>query len=62
MIDDRWGKDTRHKHGGYYTTEYTGGMQQAAHPWEESRGMGYSYGYNRMETLDRLPHATANCC
>ena len=26
-------------------------MQQAAHPWEESRGMGYSYGYNRMETL-----------
>ena len=51
-IDDRWGKDTRHKHGGYYTTEYTSGMQQAAHPWEESRGMGYSYGYNRMETVD----------
>ena len=50
-VDDRWGKDTRHKHGGYYTTEYTSGMQQAAHPWEESRGMGYSYGYNRMETL-----------
>jgi alpha-L-fucosidase len=24
-------------------------MQQAAHPWEESRGMGYSYGYNRNE-------------
>ncbi len=24
-IDDRWGKDTRHKHGGYYTTEYTSG-------------------------------------
>jgi alpha-L-fucosidase len=51
VIDDRWGKDTRHKHGGYYTTEYTSGMQQAAHPWEESRGMGYSYGYNRQETL-----------
>ncbi len=51
VIDDRWGKDTRHKHGGYYTTEYTSGMQQSAHPWEESRGMGYSYGYNRMETL-----------
>ena len=27
----------------------TSGMQQAAHAWEESRGMGYSYGYNRME-------------
>ena len=51
VIDDRWGKDTRHKHGGYYTTEYTSGMQQSNHPWEESRGMGFSYGYNRMETL-----------
>src|SRR3954464_5107599 len=51
VIDDRWGKDTRHKHGGYYTTEYTSGMQTASHPWEESRGMGYSYGYNRMETV-----------
>ena len=50
VIDDRWGSDTRHKHGGYYTTEYTAGMQNGDHPWEESRGMGYSYGYNRMET------------
>jgi alpha-L-fucosidase len=52
VIDDRWGKDTRHKHGGYFTTEYTSGMQQAAHPWEESRGMGYSYGYNRNEKAE----------
>ena len=51
VIDDRWGKETKHKHGGYYTTEYTSGMQESNHPWEESRGMGYSYGYNRMETL-----------
>lgn len=51
VINDRWGKDTRHKHGGYFTTEYTSGMQQSAHAWEESRGMGFSYGYNRMETL-----------
>jgi alpha-L-fucosidase len=51
VINDRWGKDTRHKHGGYYTTEYTSGMQQSDHPWEENRGMGFSYGYNRMETL-----------
>ena len=26
VVDDRWGKDTRHKHGGYWTTEYTPGM------------------------------------
>jgi alpha-L-fucosidase len=51
VIDDRWGSETRHKHGGYYTTEYTSGMQQSSHAWEESRGMGYSYGYNRAETL-----------
>src|ERR1035438_2110041 len=51
VIDDRWGKDTRHKHGGYYTTEYTSGMQSGNHPWEESRGMGASYGYNRIETV-----------
>jgi alpha-L-fucosidase len=50
VINDRWGKETRHKHGGYYTTEYTAGMQTGQHAWEENRGMGYSYGYNRMET------------
>jgi alpha-L-fucosidase len=51
-IDDRWGKDTRHKHGGYWTTEYTPGMSGMEHPWEESRGMGFSYGYNRAERAD----------
>jgi alpha-L-fucosidase len=51
VINDRWGKDTRHKHGGYWTTEYTAGMSNMEHPWEESRGMGYSYGYNRDEQL-----------
>jgi alpha-L-fucosidase len=51
-IDDRWGKDCRHKHGGYYTTEYTAGLEGSTHPWEESRGMGHSYGYNRAEQLN----------
>lgn len=52
VINDRWGSDTRHKHGGYWTTEYTAGMSGMDHPWEESRGMGYSYGYNRAERLE----------
>jgi alpha-L-fucosidase len=52
VINDRWGKDCRHKHGGYYTTEYGAGLANDAHPWEESRGMGYSYGYNRAESID----------
>jgi alpha-L-fucosidase len=52
VINDRWGSDTRHKHGGYWTTEYTPGMSGMEHPWEESRGMGFSYGYNRAERLE----------
>ncbi len=51
VINDRWGSETRHKHGGYWTTEYTAGMSGIDHPWEENRGMGVSYGYNRAEDL-----------
>jgi alpha-L-fucosidase len=51
IVNDRWGKDTRHRHGGYFTTEYGAGMPDASHPWEENRGMGFSYGYNRNEPL-----------
>jgi len=51
VVNDRWGSDTRHKHGGYWTTEYTPGMTEVNHPWEESRGMGFSYGYNRAEHM-----------
>ncbi len=52
VVNDRWGKETRHHHGTYYTTEYGAGMKDAGHPWEESRGMAYSYGYNRAERID----------
>lgn len=52
VINDRWGNDSRHKHGGVYTTEYGTGLDNDAHPWEENRGMGYSYGYNRAENRD----------
>ncbi len=50
VVDDRWGKNTRGKHGSYYTSEYGAGMQPGV-LWEESRGMGMSYGYNRTEKL-----------
>ena len=30
-------------------------MTDGAQPWEESRGMGFSYGYNRAENTRRLP-------
>lgn len=52
VVNDRWGKETRHVHGGYFTTEYGSGMADASHPWEENRGMGHSYGYSRTERLE----------
>lgn len=52
VVNDRWGKETRHNLGGYYTTEYGAGLPGGENPWEESRGMGTSYGYNRIEDID----------
>ncbi len=49
IVNDRFGKGSRHKHGGYFTTEYGAGLPNADHPWEESRGIAYSYGYNQAE-------------
>jgi len=51
IVNDRWGRETRHRHGGYFTTEYGAGLPDASHPWEENRGLGFSYGYNRAEPL-----------
>jgi len=58
VVNDRWGKETRGKHGGIYTTEYDlihdqdAAGQKIAHPWEECRGIGGSFGYNRNENLN----------
>ncbi|MEO8413955.1 MAG: alpha-L-fucosidase [Ginsengibacter sp.] len=46
---DRWGSGIRFKHGAVYTPEYQPDLDVEGHAWEESRGMGYSYGYNRDE-------------
>ena len=51
VVNDRWGKGIRHKHGGYYTTEYGAGLAGGSHPWEENRGMAHSFGYSRTEPL-----------
>ena len=56
VVNDRWGKGCRGVHGGHYTTEY-GNVDGdktvedfAVHPFEECRGIGRSFGYNRYET------------
>lgn len=51
VINDRWGKESRHKHGGYWTTEYGAGLASGTHAWEECRGMAHSFGYSRTESL-----------
>ena len=57
VVNDRWGKETRSKHGGFYTTEYdligddNVQKKKIEHCWEECRGIGGSFGYNRNENL-----------
>ncbi|MFN0035984.1 MAG: alpha-L-fucosidase [Saprospiraceae bacterium] len=49
VVNDRWGSGTRFNHGGVYTPEYQPNLDFEGHAWEESRGMGASFGYNRAE-------------
>lgn len=62
-VNDRWGKETRGHHGGYYTTEYdlvdnaSTKDKKIFHSWEECRGIGGSFGLNRNENL--ADYATA---
>lgn len=49
IVNDRWGSGVRFNHGGIYTPEYQPNLDFEDHDWEESRGMGHSYGYNREE-------------
>mgnify|MGYP005848324097 CR=1 FL=1 len=63
VVNDRWGSETRSRHGGIYTTEYglvhgREGIEPGIyHPWEECRGIGTSFGYNRAENLKNYSSA-----
>lgn len=52
VVNDRWCKGMPGKHGDYFSSEYqdTDAVEED-HPWEESRGVGGSYGFNRAENL-----------
>ena len=59
VANDRWGQRFRGKCGDHYTTEYGTGddgedlsKTDMTHPWEECRGIGRSFGYNRFENAD----------
>ena len=66
VVNDRWG-GVGGKHGDIYESEYGGGNFPPTHPWQEDRGMGASYGYNRNEdigdynTLGQLLQMLAKC-
>lgn len=57
VVNDRWGKETKFKHGGYFSPEY-GRLDDlksnsgADKPWEECRGIGFSFGYNQNEDAE----------
>lgn len=53
MVNDRWGK-ARGKRGDFYTQEYQYDAinQLIGHKWENTRGLGQSFGYNANEPLE----------
>lgn len=51
VVNDRFYKEMPGHHGDYYSTEYRD-KQVEGHLWEESRGIGESYGFNRAERLE----------
>ena len=63
IVDDRWGKECRSTHGGFYTTEYghvgAGKNLAEQRKWEECRGIGASFGYNRNESIDEYASAAS---
>ena len=62
-MNDRWGKGLRGKVGDYYTTEYGhhagDGATAGIKPFEECRGIGGSFAFNRAEDYDHYASRTA---
>lgn len=53
VVNDRWCKECPGAHGDYFSSEYQDAEGVGTdHPWEESRGIGGSYGFNRAENLE----------
>ena len=54
-VNDRWGNETRGKHGGFFVCEYSGETdgscitENPTHAWTSHEGMGKSFGYNKLD-------------
>eukprot|EP00128_Syssomonas_multiformis_P004667 Colp12_sorted_trinity150504_noHs@22969 len=58
VVNDRWGKDTTGKHGGFYSPEYSGQVY-LDHKWEQCSGIDvHSFGLNRNTPADKYFSAT----
>lgn len=52
VVNDRWGS-SRGTNGDVFESEYGyGKWSSPEHPWQEDRGIGQSYGYNREEDIN----------
>jgi alpha-L-fucosidase len=51
VTNDRWGSGR--DNGGFHTSEYGSGKSGPGKAWEECRGIGESFGYNRNENLEQ---------
>lgn len=49
VVNDRFAKNMPMRHGDYFSSEYNDTDGNFTKPWEESRGIGGSYGFNRAE-------------
>lgn len=64
VINDRWGNETRGKHGGYYVCEnegaspYCPAQQNSTHPWANHMTIGSTFGYNRMDVPGETRNST----
>ena len=64
VVNDRWGKGLRGKCGDFFTTEYGKwggeGVGQGRKSFEECRGIGHSFAFNRAEKYDIYASRTAS--
>ena len=52
VVNDRWASNTGQRHGDFYTREYSNTNSTFEKPWEECRGIGFSFGFNQNEDLE----------
>ena len=60
VVNDRWGNETRGKHGSYFVCEYSActGPSEGGHAWTKTLSINSRFGYNRDDRAPDLRNAT----